>query len=260
VPELNPQARKPVIAGNWKMYKTIAETQAFFDQISPLIFEVQHCEMVIAPPFTALQRAAELGRTLGIAVSAQDLHWQKEGAFTGEVSAAMLLEAGCTHTLIGHSERRQFFGETDETVNRKLHAALGAGLAPIVCIGEMLEEREAGQTETVLERQLTRGLAGLTEAAFSPIIIAYEPVWAIGTGRTATPEIAQQAHQFIRARVGAQVGGGAAAQLRILYGGSVKPDNIAGLMAQPDIDGALVGGASLDPSSFAAIVRFERNP
>ena len=256
---MNPQERKPVIAGNWKMYKTIAETQAFFDHISPLIFEVRHCEMVIAPPFPALQRAAELGRALGIAVSAQDLHWEKEGAFTGEVSAAMLREAGCTHTLIGHSERRQFFGETDDTVNRKLHAALGAGLLPIVCIGETLKEREAAQTETVLERQLAWGLAGLTEAAFSPIIIAYEPVWAIGTGHTATPEIAEQAHQFIRTRVAAQVGAGAAEWLRILYGGSVKPDNIAGLMAQPDIDGALVGGASLDPRSFAAIVRFEHS-
>ena len=171
----------------------------------------------------------------------------------------MLREAGCTHTLIGHSERRQFFGETDDTVNRKLHAALGAGLLPIVCIGETLEEREAAQTETVLERQLTRGLAGLTEAAFSSIIIAYEPVWAIGTGRTATPEIAEQAHQFIRTRVAEQAGTGAAERLRILYGGSVKPDNIAGLMAQPDIDGALVGGASLDPRSFAAVVRFEHN-
>ena len=256
---MNPQVRKPVIAGNWKMYKTIAETQAFFDHISPFIFEVRHCEIVIAPPFPALQRAAELGRTLGIAVSAQDLHWEKEGAFTGEVSAAMLREAGCTYTLIGHSERRQYFGETDEAVNRKLHAALEAGLLPIVCIGETLEEREAAQTEAVLERQLTRGLAGLTEAAFSPIIIAYEPVWAIGTGRTATPEIAEPAHQFIRTRVAVQVGAAAAERVRILYGGSVKPENIAGLMAQPDIDGALVGGASLDARSFAAIVRFEHS-
>jgi triosephosphate isomerase len=256
---LNPQLRKPVIAGNWKMYKTIAETQAFFDQIAPLIFGASHCEIVIAPPFTALQRAVESGVPLGFGISAQDLHWEKEGAYTGEISAAMLREAGCRYTLIGHSERRQFFGETDQSVNKKLKAALRAGLIPIVCIGESLAEREAGQTEAILDRHLTDGLAGLTEADFSPIIVAYEPVWAIGTGRTATPEMAQQAHAFIRNRVSRIVSPAAAERLRILYGGSVKPDNIAGLMAQTDLDGALVGGASLDPRSFAAIVHFERN-
>ena len=254
---MNPQLRRPLIAGNWKMYKTIAETEAFMDQLAPRIFEVRHCEIVIAPPFTALRRAAELGEGHGIAISAQDVHWEKEGAFTGEVSAAMLREAGCRYTIIGHSERRQFFGETDESVHRKLRAALAAGLRPIVCVGELLAEREAGQTEAVLDRQLAGGLAGLTEAEFSPIIIAYEPVWAIGTGRTATPEIAEQAHAFIRGRVAQRVSQAAAERLRILYGGSVKPDNIAGLMAQPDIDGALVGGASLEPASFAAIIRFE---
>ena len=249
--------RKPVMAGNWKMYKTIAETEAFFDRIAPLIFEVQHCEMVIAPPFTALRRAAELGEQIGIAVSAQDIHWEKEGAWTGAVSVAMIREAGCRYTLIGHSERRQFFGETDQSVTKKIRAALGGGLRAIVCIGESLAEREAGQTEAVLERQLTLGLAGLTEAEFSPIIIAYEPVWAIGTGRTATPEIAEEAHRFIRSRVGQSVSAAVAEGLRILYGGSVKPENIRGLMAQPDIDGALVGGASLDPNSFAAIIHYE---
>ena len=250
--------RKPVIAGNWKMYKTIAETQAFFDQIAPLVLEVRHCEMVIAAPFTALRRAVELGEKLGIGISAQDLYWEKEGAFTGQVSAAMLREAGCRFTLIGHSERRQLFGETDLSVSRKLKAALAVDLQPIVCVGETLAEREAEQTEAVLKRQLTAGLAGLTEADFSPIIIAYEPVWAIGTGRTATPEIAQQAHAFIRTQLAGVVSPGAAERCRILYGGSVKPENIAGLMAQPDVDGALVGGASLDPRSFAAIVRYQQ--
>jgi triosephosphate isomerase len=253
---MNSHSRKPLIAGNWKMYKTIAETQAFFDQLAPLIFEVKHCDVVIAAPFTALRCAVELGQRLGVGISAQDLYWEKEGAFTGEVSAAMLQEAGCRYTLIGHSERRQFFGETDESVNRKLHSALAAGLFPIVCVGESIAERESGQTETVLKRQLAAGLAGLTEAAFSPIIIAYEPVWAIGTGRTATPEIAQRAHSFIRAQLAGLISPDAAERCRILYGGSVKPDNIRGLMAQPDLDGALVGGASLDPRSFAAIVRY----
>ncbi|MBI2818969.1 MAG: triose-phosphate isomerase [Acidobacteria bacterium] len=218
---MNPQLRKPVIAGNWKMYKTIAETQAFFDQIAPLVLEVDHCEIVIAAPFTALRRAVDLGEKLGFGISAQDLYWETEGAYTGEISAAMLREVGCRYTLIGHSERRQFFGETDQTVNRKLKAALAAGLTPIVCVGESLAEREAGKTEAVLKRQLTEGLAGLTEAAFSPIIIAYEPVWAIGTGRTATPEIAQQAHAFIRTQLVGLVSSVAAGRCRILYGGSV---------------------------------------
>ncbi len=218
-----------------------------------------HCDIVIAAPFTALHRAAELGREIGISLSAQDLHWEKEGAFTGAVSAGMIRDAGCGHALIGHSERRQFFGETDESVNKKIRAALGAGLGPIVCIGETLAEREARQTEAVLEQQLTQGLAGLTEAEFSPMMIAYEPVWAIGTGRTATPEIAQAAHRYIRERVGRMVSEAVAARLRILYGGSVKPNNIAGLMAQPDIDGALIGGASLDPISLRAIVHYESN-
>ena len=249
--------RKPVIAGNWKMYKTITETGSFMDQIAPLIFGVKHCDIVVAPPFPSLFRAAELGAKIGIAVSAQDLYWEKEGAFTGQVSAAMIRAAGGRYTLVGHSERRQFFGETDETVNRKLRAALSASLDPIVCIGETLAEREAEQTEAVLARQLDRGLAGLTEAEFSPIMIAYEPVWAIGTGRTATPEQAQQAHAFIRHRSAEKVSPAAAERLRILYGGSVKPENIRGLMAQPDMDGALVGGASLDPRSFAAIVHYE---
>ena len=251
---MNPN-RKPVIAGNWKMYKTIAETEKFFQEVQPLVSGAGHCEIVVAPPFTALRHASELARPLGIGVSAQDLYWESEGAWTGEVSAGMIKDAGCSHTIIGHSERRQFFGETDRGVNRKIKAALSAGLEAIVCVGELLQEREAGQTEKVLEKQLAGGLAGLTEQDFSRIIIAYEPVWAIGTGRTATPEIAQEAHQFIRSRVGQMVPA-AAERTRILYGGSVKPDNIGGLMAQPDIDGALVGGASLQAKSFASIVHF----
>jgi triosephosphate isomerase len=256
---LNAKLRKPVIAGNWKMYKTLPETEMFFGQIDPLISGVSDCDIVVAAPFTVLRRAVELGQAMGVAIAAQDLHWEKEGAFTGEVSAAMIRDAGCSYTLIGHSERRQFFGETDETVSKKLRAALAGGLHPIVCVGETLGEREAVQTEAVLERQLTLGLAGLTGQDFSPIIVAYEPVWAIGTGRTATPQIAQQAHHFIRTRAAQRMGARAAERLRILYGGSVKPENIAGLMAQPDIDGALVGGASLDPRSFGAIVQFERD-
>jgi len=250
-------SRRPVIAGNWKMYKTLADTEAFFAALGPQIVGVTHCDIVIAPPFTALRRAAELGNEIGIAVSAQDLHWEKEGAFTGAISAGMIRDAGCRHTLIGHSERRQYFGETDLSVNKKIRAALGGGLGAIVCIGETLAEREGGRTEAVLERQLTQGLAGLTQDEFSPIMIAYEPIWAIGTGRTATPEIAQQAHVYIRWGIGQMVSEGTAARLRILYGGSVKPDNIRGLMAQPDLDGALVGGASLDANSFAAIIRYE---
>ena len=253
--------RKPVIAGNWKMYKTIAEAEAFFAELAPLVRDVvrdgEHCEMVIAPPFTALSRVVQAARAANVAISAQDLHWEAQGAFTGEVSAAMLVEAGCTFTLIGHSERRQFFGETEETVNKKCRAALAAGLRPIVCVGETLAEREAGETEAVLTKQLAGGLAGLTEPQFSPIIVAYEPVWAIGTGRTATPEMAQAAHAFIRQRVAAQVSVSAADSVRILYGGSVKPDNIRGLMAQPDIDGGLVGGASLEAKSFAALVHYK---
>ena len=255
-PSARKPARKPVIAGNWKMYKTIAETESFFAEIRPLVAGSAHCDMVIAPPFTLLRRAVEAAEGSGISISAQNLHWESEGAWTGEVSAAMIRDAGCRSTLIGHSERRQLFGETDEGVSKKIRAALDAGLQAIVCVGESLAEREAGDTEKVLERQLSGGLAGLTGQDFSRIIMAYEPVWAIGTGRTATPEIAQQAHNFIRSRLGQAGPPEAAGRMRILYGGSVKPGNIQGLMAQPDIDGALVGGASLEAKSFAAIVNF----
>ncbi len=248
--------RRPVIAGNWKMYKTQAQTRAFFDKFKPLVAAAKHCDIVIGPPFTALSAAVDASRGSQIAIAAQDVHWEAEGAFTGEVSAAMLAEAGCRYVIIGHSERRQYFGETDEWVHKKTKAALAAGLLPIVCVGETLQQRETGQTEAVLERQFRRGPGALTAEEFSRIMIAYEPVWAIGTGRTATPEVASQAHGFLREQAAAKLGREAAGALRILYGGSVKPDNIKGLMAQPEIDGALVGGASLQPESFAAIVNF----
>jgi triosephosphate isomerase len=248
--------RVPVMAGNWKMYKSVAQTVEFFEKFKPLVVAAHHCEIVIAPPFPALIAAVEAARGSKIGIGAQNVHWEPEGAFTGEVSAGMLAAAGCSHVIIGHSERRQYFGETDQTVNRRLRAALAAGLVPIVCIGERLEQREAGLTNTVLREQFDGLAAGLTLEQFSPILVAYEPVWAIGTGRTATPEIAAEAHRVIRDRAAAQFGAAVAASLRILYGGSVKPDNIQGLMARPEIDGVLVGGASLEPVSMAAIVNF----
>lgn len=248
--------RRPVIAGNWKMYKTREETRAFFEAFKPLVAETQQCDIVVAPPFTALETAVEAARGSAIAVAAQNMYWEKEGAFTGEISAQMLVEVGCRGVIIGHSERRQYFGETDESVNRKTRAALAANLMPIVCVGETLAEREGNQTQAVLKRQFEGGMAALTGEDFSRILVAYEPVWAIGTGRTATPEIAAESHGYIRELAVARFGLDQASAVRILYGGSVKPDNIKGLMAQVEIDGALVGGASLDAKSFAAIVNF----
>ncbi|HJY85562.1 MAG TPA: triose-phosphate isomerase [Candidatus Acidoferrales bacterium] len=248
--------RRPVIAGNWKMYKTRAETRAFMAALKPLVAGSTHCDIVIAPPFTALGAAVEAAGSSGISIAAQDVHWEKEGAFTGEVSTKMLAEVGCRYVIIGHSERRQYFGETDERVNKKARAALEAELVPIVCLGETLEQREAGETEVVLQQQFHGGFAALTGAEFSRILIAYEPVWAIGTGRTATPEMAAEAHRFLRQLAASTFTPERSAGLRILYGGSVKPDNIKGLMAQVEIDGALVGGASLDAQSFASIVNF----
>jgi len=248
--------RRPVIAGNWKMFKTISETKAFFSSFLPLVSGVSHCEIVVAPPFVSLAAASAAAVGSRVAISAQDVYWKKEGAFTGEVSIPMLLDVGCTHTIIGHSERRQFFGETDETVNEKARAAVAGGLQPIVCVGETLAERDAGKAAEVVRRQVRQGLAQLTESDLSPMIVAYEPVWAIGTGRTATPETAAEMHGEIRRTIGEIWGAKAAAAMRILYGGSVKPDNIQELMRREDIDGALVGGASLDPTSFAAIVKY----
>jgi triosephosphate isomerase (TIM) len=248
--------RRPVIAGNWKMYKTGAETRAFFEAFRPLVAASKNCEIVIAPPFTALAAAVEAARGSAIRIAAQNLHWEREGAFTGEVSARMIVDAGCSGVIIGHSERRQYFGETDESVNRKTKAALESGLTPIVCVGETLSEREGNLTNAVLKRQFENGFAALTAAEFSRILVAYEPVWAIGTGRTATPETAGEAHRYIRDLAANRFTSEQASALRILYGGSVKPDGIKGLMAQEEIDGALVGGASLDPKSFAAIVNY----
>ena len=238
------------------MYKTQAEARAYFAALAPLVAGLTHCDIIVAPPFTALSVAVEAARGTPISIAAQNLHWEAEGAFTGEVSAAMLVEVGCRAVIIAHSERRQFFGETDERANKKVKAALAAGLTPILCVGETLAEREGGKTEEVLERQFRGGVAALTGAEFSRIILAYEPVWAIGTGRTATPEMAVEAHRFLRQQAAASFSPDRAAGLRILYGGSVKPDNIKGLMAQVEIDGALVGGASLNAEAFASIVNF----
>jgi triosephosphate isomerase (TIM) len=246
--------RRRVIAGNWKMYKTIAETRAFFSAFAPLVSGAKRCDIVIAPPFSSIPAAVDAAKGTSIGISAQDVFWEKEGAFTGEVSPTMLVEAGCRYVIIGHSERRQFFGETDETVAKKTKAALAAGLTPIVCVGELLAEREAGQTEQVCQGQFTGAVRALTPEEFSRILIAYEPVWAIGTGKTATPEIAAAAHKFLRRCAAERFSPAHASALRILYGGSVKPDNIQGLMAQEELDGALVGGASLDAKSFASIV------
>jgi len=248
--------RRPVIAGNWKMYKAIGEAVEFVEQLRPLVAQFRHCDVVVAPPFTALAAVSERARGSNIAVSAQNCHWDKEGAHTGDISPQMIADAGCSHVIIGHSERRHDHGETDEQVNRKLKAALAAGLVPIVCVGETLAEREGGKTRDVLRCQFAGSFAGLTAPEFSRIMVAYEPVWAVGTGRTATPDVAGESHAYLRELVSGCFGGVAAGELRILYGGSVKPDNIVGLMAEESIDGALVGGASLKVESFAAIVNY----
>jgi triosephosphate isomerase len=238
------------------MFKTNAETSAFFDALIPAILDVEHCDIVVAPPFTALATAVEEADGTRVAISAQNVHWDEQGAFTGEISVKMLLDVGCTHTIIGHSERRQYFAETDDTVAKKATIAVKGGLEAIVCVGETLAERDGGQASDVVRRQIRNGLGHLTESDLSHIIVAYEPVWAIGTGRTATPEIAGEMHAEIRKIFAEIYGDSAAGELRILYGGSVKPDNIAALMQQKDIDGALVGGASLDAASFASIIKY----
>ena len=249
--------RRRVIAGNWKMYKTLAETRAFFSAFAPLVASAKNCDIVVAPPFTAISAAVEAAKNTNIAIAGQNVSWSKEGAFTGEVSAPMLAEAGCRYVIIGHSERRHLFHETDDNVAKKTLIALNSSLTPIVCVGETQEDRDAGLAEEVLRRQFRGGPGALTPEEFSRILIAYEPVWAIGTGRTATPEIAAAAHRFLRQCAAEQFSAGHASALRILYGGSVKPDNIQGLMAQEELDGALVGGASLDAKSFAALVNFQ---
>lgn len=248
--------RTKLIAANWKMYKTPAHAEEFLHICLPHLAAHATCEIVICPPFTSLAAVAHAVKGTRIAVGGQNMHWEKEGAFTGEISAAMLLSAGCTHVILGHSERRQYFGETDDTVNLKLKAALEAGLIPIVCVGEVLEEREAGLTEDVLRRQCLRAFHAISSKKAGPLVVAYEPVWAIGTGKTATPQLAAEAHRLIRGEAAKAFGEDFAAQLRILYGGSVKPENAAALMSEEEIDGALVGGASLNPESFAAIVQY----
>jgi triosephosphate isomerase len=246
--------RTPVMAGNWKMYKTARQAAETIRSLAEAVKGVLDVEVVICPPFTALSAAVDAAKGSPVAIGAQDCYWETEGAFTGEVAVPMIADLGCSHCIVGHSERRQFFGETDGTVDKKVEAVLAHGLTCIACVGETLQEREAGQTFAVLERQVRNGLA--RHLASPRLIVAYEPVWAIGTGKTATPAQAQEAHAFIR-QVAAQASSAAVAQaVRILYGGSVKPDNVAQLMAQPDVDGGLVGGASLDAASFAKIVRF----
>jgi len=244
------------MAGNWKMYKTPAETKAFFDAFLPLVAESKHCEVAVCPPYVNIHAAVESTRGTRVGVGAQNLYWKNEGAFTGEISGPMIKATGAEWVIIGHSERRQFFGETDATVLERTKSALACGLKPIVCVGERLEERESGRTEAVLAEQFDGGIAPLDAESFAKIVIAYAPVLAIGTGKTATPDMAADAHRALRALVIARYGPEAGAAVRILYGGSVKPDNVKGLMAQPEIDGALVGGASLEAGSFASIVNF----
>lgn len=248
--------RKPVIAGNWKLYKTTAEALSLTNGLIPLVKETKGVDIVVAPVFTVLSGVSQSIAGSNIMLAGQDCFWEEEGAFTGEVSPKMLRDVGCSHVIIGHSERRQYFGETDETVNRKIKAALRGGLVVLFCIGETLAEREAEKTFAILKKQVTDGLSGITAQQLDHVIIAYEPVWAIGTGKTATDIQAQEAHAFIRSVVAELYDQAAASRIRILYGGSVKPENVKGLMAQPDIDGALVGGASLNAQSFGAIVNY----
>lgn len=243
------------MAGNWKMYKTVRETAEFFQQFNPLVNGIDKCDVVVFPSFISIPAARAATENTPVRIGGQDLHWGKEGAYTGEISGGMLAAAGCEWVLVGHSERRLYGFETDADVLKKTQSAVEAGLTPIVCVGERLEERKAEKTEQVLLEQFAGGLAGLTEEQFSKVIIAYEPVWAIGTGHTATPQIAAEAHALIRHEVERRFGRNAAASVRILYGGSVKPDNIEGLMKEEELDGALVGGASLDPGSFSKIVQ-----
>ncbi|MBI3990422.1 MAG: triose-phosphate isomerase [candidate division NC10 bacterium] len=250
--------RIPLIVGNWKMFKTTRETVGLVAALVKRLKDMDDVEVAICPPFTALQAAAAAIGGSKIALGAQDLYWEEEGAYTGEVSAPMLLDVGCRYVIVGHSERRRHFGETDTTVSQKAKAALKHSLFPIVCVGELLAEREAGRTFQVLEKQVTGGLAGLTRGEGQRLVVAYEPVWAIGTGRTATPDQANEAQGFIRKLLAELFDQAVAHEVRILYGGSVKPENIRALMGQPEVDGALVGGASLDADSFAKIVTYRQ--
>jgi triosephosphate isomerase len=250
--------RTPFICANWKMYKTVAEAVKYVKEFRGLVKDVADVEIAIAPPFTALHAAAESARNSNIAIAAQDLYWEREGAFTGAIGGPMIREAGAEYVIVGHSERRTLFGDTDAMVNRKAAAAFAAGLTPIVCIGETLDQRERSETMDVLDRQIKQGLDGLTAEQMAQLVVAYEPVWAIGTGRNATPEQAAEAHSHIRQRLRQWFGAEAADQCHVIYGGSVKPDNIRDLITQTDVDGALVGGASLDVRAFTDIVARSR--
>jgi triosephosphate isomerase len=249
--------RTKLMAANWKMNKTPDETRDYFRDFLPLVAGHSRDEIVVCPPYTSAAAAIEAARGSSVAIGVQNVHWKADGAYTGEISAPMLLCLGVTHVIVGHSERRQYFGETDDTVNLRLKTALEAGLIAICCVGEVLEEREAGLTDDVLRRQCVRAFHAISARKAAKLVVAYEPVWAIGTGKNATPEIASQAHSVIRREAAEVFGEDFASKLRILYGGSVKPDNASSLMAQEEIDGALVGGASLDPKSFAAIVKYQ---
>jgi triosephosphate isomerase len=251
--------RTSFIAGNWKMFKTVVETVRYVKEFRNLVKDIADVEIVIAPPFTALHAAAEAARNSNVGIAAQDLHWEREGAFTGEISAPMIAESGAEYVIVGHSERRTLFGETDASVNRKIAAAFTGGLTPIVCIGETLDQRERSETFAVLDRQIRDGLDGITSDQLVQLVIAYEPVWAIGTGRNATPAQAAEAHGHIRKRLQQWFGTGPSELCRVVYGGSVKPENIRDLASQPDVDGALVGGASLDVRAFFDIVSRSRN-
>jgi triosephosphate isomerase len=248
--------RKKLIAANWKMHKTPDQTREFFRDFLPLVAANDRDEIVVCPTYLCIEAAENAVKNSSIAIGAQDVHWEKEGAFTGEINAPMLVAVGVTHVIIGHSERRQHFGETDDTVNLKLKSSLEAGLTPIVCVGEVLEEREAGLSDDVLRRQCLRAFHAISAKKAAKLVVAYEPVWAIGTGKTATPQMASDAHAIIRGEASKAFGQEFADGVRILYGGSVKPENAKALMAEEEIDGALVGGASLDPKSFAAIVKY----
>lgn len=252
--------RRRIIAANWKMYKTAAQTTAYFERFNPLVADVSACDILICPTALSLHAAIKATEGTNISIGGQNIYWEAEGAFTGEISAEMLHAEGASWVLVGHSERRQFFCEKDGDVLKKTQAAIGSNLQPIVCLGERLEEHQAGKAYDVLIRQFAGGIAGLTEEQFARISIAYEPIWAIGTGQTATPDIAADAHRLIRSEVEKRFGAEAAETVRIIYGGSVKPENIEGLLGEHDIDGVLVGGASLNPSSFAKIVRAAVNP
>jgi triosephosphate isomerase (TIM) len=248
--------RNKLIAANWKMYKTPEQTTEFFREFLPMVADHTRDQIVVCPPFIDLQASVEAADGSNVMVGAQNVHWDKEGAFTGEISVVMLSAIGVTHVILGHSERRQYFNETDDSVNRKLKTALESGFTPIVCIGEVLEEREAGLTEDVLRRQCTRAFHGISARKAAKLVIAYEPVWAIGTGNTCPPQLASDAHQVIRHEAERAFGKEFAEMLRILYGGSVKPDNACALLCEEEIDGALVGGASLEPGSFTKIVKY----